>query len=149
MRCVSAKNAFSEAGQGVRRCCWDCAWSSSWRGGRAARNTLPQPAPMVCRNGSFVPLFYTLLKMLAATKPPLPAPCRILEAQPLIQEPGQPQLGSSTGSARGKRLPKSLCEAASHLKLRAQEQTEEELSAAFRPAAPEPSGFTSDGTARV
>lgn len=71
MRRVSAKNAFSEAGRGVRRCCWDCAGSSSWRReGRAARNTPPQPAPRVCRNGSCVLHFS-----------PLPAPCRIWEAQ--------------------------------------------------------------------
>lgn len=47
--------------------CWE---QQLEEGGRAARNTPPQPAPMVCINGSCVLHFS-----------PLPAPCRIWEAR--------------------------------------------------------------------
>lgn len=67
-------------------------------------NTLPPSAPAAYRSVSFVPLCYTLPKMLAAVKSPLSALCRVLGAQP-------PDPGASPTPARLGRwlsLPKSL-----------------------------------------
>lgn len=67
-------------------------------------NTLPPSAPTAYRSVSFVLLFYTLPKMRAAVKSPLPALCRVLGVQP-----PEPRASlTAAGLQHGLSLPKSL-----------------------------------------
>lgn len=96
--------AILDAGGQAARECGSTAGSSSWREDGVPENTLPPSAPTAYRSVSFVLLFYTLPKMPAAVKSPLPALCRVLRVQP--PDPGASL--ASAGLQHCLRLPKSF-----------------------------------------